>query len=119
MNTPRYAIYFAPEPGSLLDTFGRQWLGRDMSGNTADGQMTVPGVSRERLAQLTETPRRYGMHATLKPPFALAPGATLEGLLAAARVLARGLAPIELPPLELDVIGKFIACARSRATACR
>ena len=109
MSNARYAIYFAPEPGTLLDTFGRQWLGRDMSGTLADGQMNVPGVSAERLAQLTERPRRYGMHATLKPPFELTPGASLDALLAVAKVLAKGLAPIELPPLELDVIGNFIA----------
>jgi putative phosphonate metabolism protein len=109
MNTPRYAIYFAPEPGSALDNFGRQWLGRDMSGALTEGQMMVPGVSRQRLAQLTERPRRYGMHGTFKPPFALTPSSSLEGLLAAARVLARSLAPIEIPPLQLDVIGKFIA----------
>ena len=117
MSTSRYAIYFAPEPGSPLDTFGRQWLGRDMSGALAAGQMSVHGVSAERLAQLTERPRRYGMHATLKPPFELTPTASLEGLLTAARVVAKGLAPVELPPLELDVIGKFIALTPESSSA--
>lgn len=117
MDTSRYAIYFAPEPGSLLDDFGRQWLGRDMSGTLAAGQMTVPGVSPERLAALTERPRRYGMHGTLKPPFSLMPHTSLDGLLTTARVIAQGLKPIELPPLELDVIGKFIALTPETSSA--
>ena len=117
MSTERYAIYFAPEPGSLLDTFGCQWLGRDMSGATAAGQMSIPGVSSERLAQLTERPRRYGMHATLKPPFALTSAASVDSLLNAARIVAKGLAPVELPPLELDGIGKFIALTPESSSA--
>lgn len=103
---PRYAIYYAPEPGSGLDRFGHTWL--DENGAPA----ALPkngGISPARLAQLTEAPRRYGFHGTFKPPFALNPTNTREGLLAAARVFARSLAAVEIPPLELAVIGKFIA----------
>jgi len=45
----------------------------------------------------------------LKPPFGLNPATTLESLLNAARVFARTLSPVEIPPLELAIIGKFIA----------
>src|SRR5690606_18235244 len=51
----------------------------------------------------------YGFHGTLKPPFELNALNRPDGLLAAARVFARSLAPVDLPPLELAVIGKFIA----------
>lgn len=104
----RYAIYYAPEPGSVLDTLGRTWLGEnDKAASPAAAKSS--GVTPERLALLTEATRRYGFHGTLKPPFTLNPVASPEGLLAAARVFARSLAPVELPPLELAVIGKFIA----------
>ena len=38
-------------------------------------------------------------------------------MLSAARIFARSVAPIELPPLELAVIGKFIALTPTRSSA--
>ena len=108
-DTPRYAVYFAPEPGSELDAFGAAWLGRDMAGARTKGKSLVPGVSEQRCADLTESPRRYSFHGTLKPPFELNPATSVDALLRTARVFARGLTPVEIPPLELAVIGKFIA----------
>lgn len=102
---PRYAIYYAPEPGGALEVFGRTWLGE----KGAPAAEKNGGISPARLAQVTEAPRLHGFHGTLKPPFSLNPSNTREGLLAAARVFARSLAPVEIPPLELVVIGKFIA----------
>lgn len=108
-NAPRYAIYYAPEPGSALDTFGQTWLGRRGERALSDAIGKTSKVSAARIAELTESPARYGFHGTLKPPFQLNPTNTPEALLAVARVFARSRAPIELPPLELAVIGKFIA----------
>ena len=102
---PRYAIYYAPEPGSPLDAFGRSWFDHDVNGPQARATKLTP----KRMAELSESSRRYGFHGTLKPPFALNPATTLESLLEAARIFARGLSPIEIPPLELAIIGKFIA----------
>ncbi len=106
---PRYAIYYAPEPGSALDTFGQTWLGHRGPEALAAAIGSAGGIAPQRIAQLTESPRRYGFHGTLKPPFELNPSNSPEGLIAAARVFARGLTAIDLPPLELAVIGKFIA----------
>ena len=117
MSTQRYAIYFAPEPDSPLDVFGRQWLGRDTSGTVSDGQMAVPGLTIEQLARLTERPRRYGMHGTFKPPFALNASSTLNGLVTAARVLAKSLSPVVIPPLQLDMIGHCIALVPESSSA--
>jgi hypothetical protein len=102
---PRYAIYYAPEPGSPLDAFGRSWFGHEGSG-AARG---IGKLTAERIATLSETSRRYGFHGTLKPPFSLNPAVSLDSLLSAARVFARTLSPVEIPPLELAIIGKFIA----------
>lgn len=106
---PRYAIYYAPEPGSALDTFGQTWLGHRGPEALSAAVGSAGLISPQRIAQLTESPRLYGFHGTLKPPFELNPASTREGLIAATRVFARSRSPIELPPLELAVIGKFIA----------
>ena len=80
---PRYAIYYAAAAGSDLDRFGAQLLGYDaLTGEDLpfpDGVLqTVPD-----WRDLTRDPRKYGFHATLKAPMALAPGKTEAELLAA------------------------------------
>jgi len=114
---PRYAVYFAPEPGSPLDKFGAKWFGRDSDTSKTSPQPDVPGLAPERVKEITEGPRRYGFHGTLKPPFELSPSVTLDGLLAAARLFAKSAPIIELPPLELAVIGKFAALTPETASA--
>ncbi len=54
-------------------------------------------------------PRRYGFHGTLKPPFSLAPGRTLADLSAAVRTVAQSARRIQLPPLQLSRLGRFLA----------
>ena len=105
----RYAIYYAPPPGSRWWRFGCRWLGRDpISGNALE-QFKLPDVTPEELADLTAEPRRYGFHATLKPPFALADGGSADDLYRSAAALARTQRPIELGPLLLQGPGGFLA----------
>ena len=111
--SPRYAIYYAPEPGSPLDAFGRSWF--DPKGNGTP--LAAARLTAQRVAELSEGSRRYGFHGTLKPPFELNPATTLDSLLNAARIFARTLAPIEIPPLELAIIGKFIALTPTTQSA--
>jgi hypothetical protein len=106
---PRYAIYYAPALGSALDTFGQTWLGLRGRDALAAAVGKSSPVSLDRINELTDSPRRYGFHGTLKPPFELNPANRAAGLIEAAQVFARSRAPIQLPPLELAVIGKFIA----------
>jgi hypothetical protein len=107
----RYAIYFSPEPNTPLHEFSKRWLGVVDGGvdRKRDIIPTVPGMSPERVRTLTESTWRYGFHGTLKPPFELNPASSRDALLAAARIICKSLAPVELPPLELAIIGKFIA----------
>ena len=81
--TTRHAIYFAPPPGTLFHTLGSRWLGRDAFTGEALEQPTVAG-----LPAITGEPRRYGFHATLKPPFALRDTLRPEALLRAVAALA-------------------------------
>ncbi len=60
-------------------------------------------------AEWTETPRRYGFHATLKPPFRLAEGKTLAALHAALTTLAAQLAPAAADRLVPRSLGQFVA----------
>src|SRR5215475_4116653 len=80
---PRYAIYYAPAQGSSLDQFGAEMLGYDAwIGATLpfpEGVMETMPDWRE----LSDDPRKYGFHATLKAPITLADGRTERALLAA------------------------------------
>lgn len=76
----RYAVYFTPDPGALA-SFGAAWLGWDIEEGQAVGHPQLPGLTQDDIATMTRQPRRYGFHATLKPPFALAPGGSVASLL--------------------------------------
>ena len=83
---PRYAIYYAAPRGDALDRFGAQHLGYDAwSGDDLPFPRGLPPDWRE----LTSDPRKYGFHATLKAPFALAPGESESELIAACADFAR------------------------------
>ena len=99
----RHAIYYAPEPESLLHELGSTWLGRDAFAGQALRQPDLPGIS-----DLTEEARRYGFHATLKPPFALADGMDAAGLVQAMKGLCRTIEPFSIE-LKVNVIDGFLA----------
>jgi putative phosphonate metabolism protein len=105
----RFAVYFAPEPSSALARFGRRWLGRDAVTGMPEESPELPGFSAGQLARLTADARHYGFHATLKPPFALAAGSSVETLQHAIATFAARSRPIVAPPLRLAAIGGFLA----------
>ena len=91
---PRYAIYYAPAQGSSLDQFGAEMLGYDAWIGAA---LPFPGGVVERLPdwrELSDDPRKYGFHATLKAPMALADGKSEKMLLAACAEFASAARPI-------------------------
>ncbi|MGY6548436.1 MAG: DUF1045 domain-containing protein [Roseinatronobacter sp.] len=99
----RFAIYYAPAPDSLLAQAGATWLGWDPTDARASPH---PDLGPD-LGRVTETPRRYGLHGTLKPPMRLS-GSMTEFLDAATR-LAKTLAPVPLGPLHLREISGCLA----------
>jgi putative phosphonate metabolism protein len=112
---PRYAIYHAPESGSALDRFGAGLLGYD-----AYRGIDVPfppGIDVPDWRELTQDPRKYGFHATLKAPIALAPGKTEAELIAACASFAA--APRVIPRIKpvVDSIEGFIAIVPAAASA--
>ncbi len=113
----RYAIYFAPAPDEGLARFGAAWLGRDAERGVELDQPHLDSVEPEILRRLTAEPRRYGFHATLKPPFALATGYSEAELLAAVERFAAEQPAFDLPAIQLAAIGRFLALIPSQASA--
>lgn len=99
----RFAIYYLPPEGDLA-RFGAEWLGWDCLTGQPAVQPDLPDIQR-----ITEAPRKYGFHATLKPPFHLTEGTSVEGLQAAIAELVAGQPKVTLEGLELARLGKFLA----------
>ena len=107
MTFKRYAIYYSPPQGALA-TFGSAWLGWDLDSGKAVAHPELAGLDTP-VAQITETPRKYGFHATLKPPFRLAKDHSFEGLMEACEKICATLKPVTLDGLHLSQIGRFLA----------
>lgn len=103
----RYAVYFTPAPGALAEAMAG-WLGWD----PARGRACAPPELADLplpVSEITATPRRYGFHATLKPPFRLASGSSPAGLRDDFDGLAATLVPAELAGLRIARLGGFLA----------
>jgi putative phosphonate metabolism protein len=107
----RWAVYYLPPPEGItagLAAAGAAWLGWDVEGGRAVAHPGVAGLPVP-VADLTGVPRRYGFHATIKPPFRLADGTTPGDLMAASATLCAGLAPVRLEGLQLTDPDGFLA----------
>ncbi|HUC19627.1 MAG TPA: DUF1045 domain-containing protein [Acetobacteraceae bacterium] len=98
----RVAVYWTPPAHDPFWALGSSWLGRDAETGSVVPQPDVPD-----LPALTESPRRYGFHATLKAPMMLA--GSYEAFLEDACALARTLKPARLPPLAIRSLDGFAA----------
>lgn len=104
----RFAIYYAPEATDMLWERASTWLGRDAAnGDHFDGP--VAGIDRARLLNLTQSANRYGFHATIKAPMALAEGADVDVLKVALADFAGRHQPVSLGRLKLELLSGFLA----------
>ncbi len=108
----RYAIYVTPE--GELGRVGSAWLGWDVLAGQAVAHPLLDGID---LSRITKRPRKYGLHATVKPPMVLRDGATIEALELAAGQITENFAPVELSGLEVSWIGSFLALTPQGDTA--
>lgn len=122
--TMRFAIYAAPGAGpagnrpagnrsagtvgAALREKAEWWLGRSVTGDPVASGVPV-GWTREAIDAITVDARRYGFHATLKPPFRLAEGRTPEELDAAVASFAASRDGAVIPRLSLARLGGFFA----------
>jgi putative phosphonate metabolism protein len=112
-HSSRYGIYFSPRPDALLFSMGSKWLGRDAVAEAPLDPGLPDHIRQEDWLRVTESPRRYGFHATLKPPFRLAEGGQCEDLQAALHKFADHHHSFEAPRLHLTRLGRFLALTLS------
>ena len=99
----RFAIYWAPDPQSHLFHFLQRWF-------TAPAEIAAStGLETSEIETAVAEPKRYGPHATLLAPFALADGASLTDIRSHLRAFAARRTPIALGRLKLERIGSFLA----------
>ncbi|MGB3244243.1 MAG: DUF1045 domain-containing protein [Sulfitobacter sp.] len=99
----RYAIYYAP--GGAFSRSGAAWLGWDID---TGRNVPHPVIEGHDIAALTQTPRKYGFHGTIKAPFVLADDTDEAGLIAATQDLCVSLKPASLEGLEVAAMGPFL-----------
>lgn len=118
----RVAIYFAPPKGGRLMREANAWLGRDPDRDVDLATPADTGIEPVRLRRITADPRHYGFHATLKAPFRLRKGRTLEDLRDGLVAFAKAQWRFALP-LRVGELAGFLAllpaapCAELRALA--
>jgi hypothetical protein len=98
----RVAIYYAPLQDDPLTQLSSAWLGRDPITNAPVAQPPLDGID-----EITAEPRRYGFHATLKPPMRLV--GDWCGFVNAVRAMAADIAPFSLPPMAVADLRGFLA----------
>ncbi len=113
---PRYAVYFALPRESGLWRLAQRWLGRDCESGETLEQPALDGWAGDEITRVTESPRRYGFHATLKAPFRLAPGSTPQDLHRSLAGFAARQHPFVAPPLTVSTIGPFLALTLSASS---
>ena len=101
----RYAIFYTPPPGEFAD-FCASWLGWD---NRIGRKIAHPQIGDLEVAKLTQTPRKYGIHATLKAPFRLIKRTSQSHLEAAIVQMAETIPPFRLDGLSLKHHRGFMA----------
>ncbi|MBY4593994.1 DUF1045 domain-containing protein [Ottowia caeni] len=116
MHVPhRVALYYAPAVESAWWRAGSSWLGRCAATGLSITQPQVEGCTSESFERLTSDPRRYGWHGTLRAPFRLAEGKSLEDVRAATRLLCAERKGFELAPLQVSRLGGFLALRPSQS----
>lgn len=106
---PRYAIYYAADAGDALSRFGAALLGYDAhTGNELPFPADVLHVV-SNWRDVSADPRKYGFHATLKAPMALAPDKSEAELLAGCTAFAGRKRSIPVIRPVVDAISGFIA----------
>jgi putative phosphonate metabolism protein len=105
----RYAIYFSPPDADPLSRLAAQWLGRNAFTDEPASQVQADGFDADEIRQLTDEPRRYGFHATLKAPMELASGCSEDELLAAFAAFAGETDAFDIPQIVLGQLGAFFA----------
>jgi len=101
----RYGIYYAPEAGAFAD-FCSSWLGWDAAKGQICAHSQMAGLPCD-ISEITETPRKYGFHGTIKPPMRLT--GTYEDFLTDFNAICARLKPVKCDSISLAQLGRFLA----------
>lgn len=102
----RFAVYYAPRPGAFA-TRAAEWLGWDAEAGVPLPQPSLAGIADP--ATVTQDPRRYGFHGTIRAPFRLAEGVTAQQVAETVASLARSRASVSCEGLRLENLHGFLA----------
>ena len=111
----RYAVYYAPTPGTPWADFGARWLGRDSDSGRDCDPPDLLHVTPVLWDRAVSAPRVYGFHGTLKPPFRLRRESSETAFFAAIETLASRTPPVTLGKLRIAELGGFIALVPEQA----
>jgi hypothetical protein len=109
MTFERYAIYWAPNLSSPIAQFGREWLGGDPETGAPCERRDAFGLDANLVEKATASPRRYGLHATIKAPFRLAAGTSQAALSEAIAAFCGRRRPVCSGPLRLHRFARYLA----------
>jgi putative phosphonate metabolism protein len=110
----RFALYALAE-GDLHREASR-WLGWDSRSGERLDQPHIEGLAGD-AKQITQTPRKYGFHGTIKPPFCLAEGKTVTELEDACARILPALPAVTVPSMVVRRIGGFVALVPEEPSA--
>ena len=110
----RHALYFLPPKGSKLEDFGDSWLGWSVTEGEVVAHLQIADLP---IAALTERPRKYGFHGTLKAPFRLARGVGESDLITTAIALVSSMPAFQMPALQIARLGSFLALVPQQPSA--
>jgi putative phosphonate metabolism protein len=108
MTYTRYAVFYVPPADEQWTRSCTNWLGWDLNNSRSVAHPEIADLPLF-VAEITQSPRRYGLHATLKPPFRLAPNQSEDTLKSACAALANDQKPVLLQSLAIKRMGRFLA----------
>lgn len=111
----RYALYFAPPADNPWWFPLCRWLGYDACTGNDVQSVRLAAISESDQRAITEHPRHYGAHATLKAPFRLAAQCTEQELLKTVDAYAASRTTFTLPALKVEHLKHFVALVPSQA----
>lgn len=103
----RCAIYFIPAREDPLTVAATRWLGRDAYTGERVESGVVEGLIDEDRAFLTAPVRRFGFHGTLRAPFQLVEGYSIDTLARTLTRFARERHSLLIPRTDIRLLDSF------------
>ena len=115
----RFAIYYTMPATDSLYQQAAAWLGYNViQGETLNHPLPDHlAHCKSQVPGCTDKPSLYGFHGTLKAPFHLKAGTSLQALFLALEEMASATPAFECAPLSVNIIGQFLALQPDPACA--